>query len=170
MEQGELDALHGRIIIACLFSRTSGVALMMVVQLLLSKGAKELLLALAIARGKALLSVSLAIVSGLWLLSWLMGRVGRVRSRELFLLTVLVLCLGAALSTYVFGLSVVFGAFVIGFILRRLGFVHQALAKITPLWDIFATLFFVSLGMLLSPRFVLEHWSSVVTVVRVIIL
>lgn len=54
--------------------------------MLLGKGTEELLLALAVALGKALLSVSLAVVSGLWLLPWLMGRVGGVRSWELFLL------------------------------------------------------------------------------------
>ena len=103
------------------------------------------------------------------MLPWLMGRIGGVRSRELFLLTVLVLCLGAALGTYIFGLSVVFGAFVIGLVLRESRFAHQALAEITPLRDIFATLFFVSLGMLLSPKFVFDNWLIIAMIVVIII-
>jgi CPA2 family monovalent cation:H+ antiporter-2 len=90
-------------------------------------------------------------VTGIWILPWLMGRVGGVRSRELFLLSVIVLCLGAALGTQIFGLSAVFGAFLVGIVLRETKFVHQALAEVTPLRDIFAALFFVSLGMLLDP-------------------
>jgi len=170
MERGELDSVHGRIMIAILILQDISVVLMMVIVPLLGSSAQSLLFALAIALGKATLFVGIAVVSGLWLLPWLMGRIGGVRSRELFLLTVLVLCLGAALGTHILGLSVVFGAFVIGLVLRESRFAHQALAEITPLRDVFATLFFVSLGMLLNPRFVLDHWSLVVITVAIIIL
>jgi CPA2 family monovalent cation:H+ antiporter-2 len=79
------------------------------------------------------------------------------------------LCLGAALSTQIFGLSAVFGAFLIGLVLRETRFAHQALAEITPLRDIFAALFFVSLGMLLDPRLLVEYWWMVVTMVALIV-
>ena len=170
MERGELDSVHGRIMIAILVLQDISVVLMVVVIPLLGGTVENLLFALAIATGKAVLFVGIAIVLGLWVLPWLMGRVGGVRSRELFLLTVLVLSLGAALGTYILGLSVVFGAFVIGLVLRETRFAHQALAEITPLRDIFATLFFVSLGMLLSPRFVLENWWLIVITVAIIVL
>jgi len=169
MDRGELDSVHGRIMIAILILQDISVALMVVVTPLLGGAMENLPLALAIAIGKAVLFVGIAVVLGLWILPWLMGRVGGVRSRELFLLTVLVLCLGAALGTYIFGLSVVFGAFVIGLVLRETRFAHQALAEITPLRDIFATLFFVSLGMLLSLRFVLDNWWLIAMTVAIII-
>ena len=169
MERGELDSVHGRIMIAILILQDVSVVLMLIVMPLLGGTLENLPLALAIAVGKAALLVGIAIVSGLWVLPWLMGRVAGVRSRELFLLTVLVLCLGAAAGTYIFGLSVVFGAFAIGLVLRETRFAHQALAEITPLRDIFATLFFISLGMLISPRFILDHWASVAGLVAIII-
>jgi CPA2 family monovalent cation:H+ antiporter-2 len=168
MERGELDTVHGRIMIAVLVLQDISVVLIMVIMPFLGGTAENLPLALALAIGKAALFVGLAVVLGLWVLPWLLGRVGGVRSRELFLLTVLVLCLGAALGTYIFGLSVVFGAFVIGLVLRETRFAHQALAEITPLRDIFATLFFVSLGMLLSPKFVLDNWLLIVATVTTI--
>jgi CPA2 family monovalent cation:H+ antiporter-2 len=168
-ERGELNSLHGRIMIAILVLQDIGVMVMMVVVPLMGGALQDLPLALAMAAGKAILFVAVAIISGLWLLPWLMGTIGGVRSRELFLLMVLVLCLGAALGTYVLGLSMVFGVFLIGLVLRESRFAHQALAEITPLRDIFASLFFVSLGMLLSPSFMLNHWSSVVALVAVII-
>jgi CPA2 family monovalent cation:H+ antiporter-2 len=169
MERGELDSVHGRIMIAILILQDISVILMIIVMPLLGGTLENLPLALAIAVGKAALLVGIAIVSGLWVLPWLMGRVAGVRSRELFLLTVLVLCLGAAAGTYIFGLSVVFGAFAIGLVLRETRFAQQALAEITPLRDIFATLFFISLGMLISPRFIIDHWASVAGLVAIII-
>jgi CPA2 family monovalent cation:H+ antiporter-2 len=171
MERGELNSVHGRIMIAILILQDISVVVMMIAVPLMGMGgeAQNLFLALAIATGKAALFTGITIGSGLWVLPWLMGRVGGVRSRELFLLTILVLCLGTALGTQIFGLPMVFGAFLIGLVLRESRFVHQALAEITPLRDIFATLFFVSLGMLLSPTFVLNHWSSVAAMVAVII-
>ena len=170
MERGELDAVHGRIMIAVLVLQDISVVLMVVVMPLLGGVVENLPLALALAIGKAALFIGMAVVLGLWVLPWLLGWIGGVRSRELFLLTVMVLCLGAALGTYIFGLSVVFGAFVIGLVLRESRFGHRALAEITPLRDIFAALFFVSLGMLLDPRFVLENWRLIAATVALIIL
>lgn len=170
MERGELDSVHGRIMIAILIIQDVSVVVMMIIVPLMGNTLQALPVALAIAVGKALLSVGIAIVSGLWILPWLMGRVGGVRSRELFLLTVMVLSLGAALSTQVFGMSAVFGAFLIGLVIRQSRFVHQALGEITPLRDIFATLFFVSLGMLLDPGFMINNWPSVLAIVSTIII
>jgi len=169
MERGELSSVHGRIMIAILILQDISVVLMMVVLPLIGGQSQNLMLTLGMALGKAILFIGITILSGLWLLPWLMGRIGGVRSRELFLLTVLVLCLGAALGTQIFGLSMVFGAFLIGMVLRQSRFAHQALAEITPLRDIFATLFFVSLGMLLPPDFVLSNWQSILLMVSVII-
>lgn len=168
MERGELDSAHGRIMIAILILQDISVIFMMVIMPILGDAAQNVPLALAIAIGKAVLLIGIAIVLGIWLLPWLLGRIGGVRSRELFLLTVIVLSLGAALSTQIFGLSAVFGAFLIGLVLRETTFVHQALAEVTPLRDIFAALFFVSLGMLLDPRFIVDYPWLVATAVALI--
>jgi len=169
MERGELSSVHGRIMLAMLVLQDIGVVIMMVVMPLLGGMTGNIPLILSISLGKGILFVGIAIVSGRWVLPWLLGTVGGVRARELFLLTVLVLCLAAAIGTEIFGLSIVFGAFLVGLVLRETRFVHQALAEITPLRDIFATLFFVSLGMLFDPIFLINNWQSVVLVVLVII-
>jgi len=169
MERGELVSVHGRIMIAILILQDIGVVVMMVVAPLMGGVSENIPLTLGMAAGKAVLFIGIGIILGRWVLPWLLGRVGGVRARELFLLTILVLCLGAALSTEIFGLSIVFGAFLIGLVLRETRFVHQALAEITPLRDIFATLFFVSLGMLLDPFFVIENWALIVLLLVAII-
>jgi CPA2 family monovalent cation:H+ antiporter-2 len=169
MERGELDSMHGRIMIAILIVQDLSVVLMMVGVPVFGASLEGLLLTFAIAVGKAVLFLGIAVVLGLWVLPWLLGRVAGVRTRELFLLTVIILCFGAAFGTYIFGLSIAFGAFVVGLLLRESIFAHQALAEITPLRDVFVTLFFVSLGMLLSPQFVVGNWSTVILAVVVIV-
>lgn len=169
MERGELDSIHGRIMIAILIVQDLSVVLMMVGVPVFGASLQSLLPTFAVAVGKAVLSLGVAVALGLWVLPWLLGRVAGVRSRELFLLTVLIFCFGAAFGTYIFGLSIAFGAFVVGLLLRESIFAHQALAEITPLRDVFATLFFVSLGMLLSPQFVVGNWSTVIIAVVIII-
>ena len=170
MERGELTSVQGRIMIALLIFQDISVVAMVLIMPLLGGVVGNVPLALALAVGKVVLFIGMTIVAGRWVLPWLMGSIGGVRARELFLLTVLVLCLGAAIGTQIFGLSIVFGAFLVGLVLRETRFVHQALAEITPLRDIFATLFFVSLGMLLDPFFLVENWAWVAIIVGVIII
>ena len=170
MVRGELSSVQGRIMVSILILQDIAVVLMMIAIPLLSGELKDLPLELAMASGKSVLFIGLTIILGRWIVPWLLGNVGGVRARELFLLTVLVLSLGTAVGTHIFGLSVVFGAFLVGLILRETRFVYQALAEITPLRDVFATLFFVSLGMLLDPIFLINNWMLVLSVVAVIIL
>jgi monovalent cation:H+ antiporter-2, CPA2 family len=169
MDRGELDSVHGRIMIAILIVQDVMVVALTVVVPLLGGNMDGILIALVQAFGKAMLFAAIALVSGLWVLPWIMGRIGGVRTRELFLLVVLALCIGAALGTQIFGLSSVFGAFLIGLVLHESKFAHHALSEITPLRDIFATLFFVSLGMLFDVTFLVKHWPEVLGVVGIII-
>lgn len=169
MERGELDSMHGRIMIAILILQDLAVVLMMVGVPLFGTPLYKLAPVFGMAIGKTALFIGIAVALGLWVLPWLLGTVAGVRSRELFLLTVLILCLGAAFATYAFGLSIAFGAFIIGLLLRESVFAHQALAEITPLRDIFATLFFVSLGMLLDPRFIGGSWILILEIIAIII-
>lgn len=101
--------------------------------------------------------LGLMIVVGTRVIPWLMRRVSRWNSRELFLLTVAGLGLGIGYATYKVGLSFAFGAFVAGIVLSESDHAHQALSDIIPLRDIFGLLFFVSVGMLLEPRFLQEN-------------
>jgi monovalent cation:H+ antiporter-2, CPA2 family len=169
VDRGELDSVHGRIMIAILVLQDISVVVMTILVPLIGGPAEAVWIALAIATGKALLFGGIAVSSGLWILPWIMGRVGGVRTRELFLLVILALCLGAALGTQIFGLSSVFGAFLIGMVLHDSKFAHHALTEITPLRDIFATLFFVSLGMLFDPGFTIRNWPLVLLTVGIIV-
>ena len=84
-----------------------------------------------------------------------MVQVARLRSRELFTLTVLVIAIAiAAGSAYFFGASMALGAFLAGMVVGQSPVSQQAAADALPLRDAFAVLFFVSVGMLFDPTFV----------------
>jgi CPA2 family monovalent cation:H+ antiporter-2 len=88
----------------------------------------------------------------------IMAHVARLRSRELFTLTILVFSIAIAVAAYeFFGASVALGAFLAGLVLAQSPVSHQAAAEILPLRDAFAVLFFVSVGMLLDPTIVVRQ-------------
>jgi CPA2 family monovalent cation:H+ antiporter-2 len=116
------------------------------------------LLTLLIALGKLAVLVTLLLLAGRRLIPWVMVRIARLRSRELFTLTVLVMAIAvAAGSAYVFGASMALGAFLAGMVVGQSPVSHQAAADALPLRDAFAVIFFVSVGMLFDPTFVVHH-------------
>jgi len=102
---------------------------------------------------------------------WLLGKVAETRSRELFTLTVLVIALGIAVgSAKVFGVSMALGAFLAGMVVGRSEFSLRAASEALPMRDAFAVLFFVSVGMLFNPGFVLQSpWIVFSTLTIVLI-
>ncbi|MCE9605477.1 MAG: cation:proton antiporter [Planctomycetia bacterium] len=120
----------------------------------------------AAAIGKALLItaikigvlVSATFVLGGRIIPWLLNQAAATRSQELFTLTVLVVVLGVAVgSTKLFGVSMALGAFLAGMVVGRSEFSLRAAAEALPMRDAFAVLFFVSVGMLFEPRFLLDY-------------
>ena len=117
---------------------------------------------------KAVLFLFLMVVVGTRIIPQLVSYVARWNSRELFLVAITAIGLGVGYATYLFGLSFAFGAFVAGIVLSESDYGHQALSDIIPLRDVFGLLFFVSVGMLLDPRFVIENWQMVLLVVLLV--
>ena len=102
--------------------------------------------------------VALLLWGGSKVIPWLMVRVARLRSRELFTLTVLVMAVAvAAGSQYLFGASMALGAFLAGMLVGQSPASQQAAADALPMRDAFAVLFFVSVGMLFDPKFIVQQ-------------
>ncbi len=117
---------------------------------------------------RAALFIAGMVVVGTRVTPWLMRTVARWNSRELFLLAVTALGLGVGYGTYLVGLSFAFGAFVAGLVISESDYSHQALSEIIPLRDLFAMLFFVSVGMLFDPMFLLANLPMVLLVVAIV--
>ena len=120
-----------------------------------STATAALLLLILFALGRYMLSRLLK-----WILAW--------GSRELFLVSVVAIAVGVGFATFAAGLSFALGAFVAGMVLSESEFSHQALSDVVPLRDIFGLIFFVTVGMLFDPMFVLGHLMEIVSVVVLI--
>jgi CPA2 family monovalent cation:H+ antiporter-2 len=115
-------------------------------------------LSLLIALLKLAAMVAILLVGGAKIVPWIMVHVARLRSRELFTLTILVMAIAtAAGSAYVFGASMALGAFLAGMVVGQSPVSQQAGADALPLRDAFGVLFFASVGMLFDPMFVLRE-------------
>ena len=110
------------------------------------------------------------LVVGTRAVPWLLARVARTGSRELFTLAVLAVALGIAVgAAALFGVSFALGAFFAGVVIAESDLSHQAAADAVPLQDAFAVLFFVSVGMLLEPMVLVREPTRVLLVVGIII-
>ncbi|MFM8415278.1 MAG: cation:proton antiporter [Planctomycetota bacterium] len=102
--------------------------------------------------------VAIVLLGGSRAVPWILEQVAKLRSRELFTLTVLVLSVAiAVISGEVFGASMALGAFLAGIVVGQSPTSHQAAADALPMRDAFAVLFFVSVGMLVDPAFVVAE-------------
>ncbi len=180
-ERNELDTVHGRtavgwVIVEDLVTVAVLVVLPTVAPLLggtdggTASVTGNALGDLVIALGKAGVFAAVMVVAGKRLIPPLLIIVARENSRELFSLAVLAIALGIAFAaSSIFGISLALGAFLAGAIVSESDMSHQAAADALPLRDAFAVLFFVSVGMLLDPSFLLEHPLEVLVVVGLIV-
>jgi CPA2 family monovalent cation:H+ antiporter-2 len=123
---------------------------------------------IAIAKAVAFLAVML--IAGARVLPFLLGRVANTRSRELFVLIALSAAVGTALAaSALFGVSLALGAFIAGLVVSDSPFSHQVSADLLPFREAFAVLFFVSIGMLVNPHYLLAHWGQVLALSALII-
>jgi monovalent cation:H+ antiporter-2, CPA2 family len=124
----------------------------------------------ALALGKAAIFAVLMGLGGARLVPWLLELVARQGSRELFTLAVLAIALGIAfVASSVFGVSFALGAFLAGAVVGESDMSHQAAADALPLRDAFAVLFFVSVGMLIDPSFLIANPLPILAVVVCIV-
>lgn len=107
--------------------------------------------------GKGVFAILVILVVARWAAPWAMHQIAASRSTELFIIALVTLCIAICSLTVWAGLSLALGAFIAGMIIASSPYSHQAIGYIMPLRDIFTSLFFVSIGMLLNVSFVMEH-------------
>ena len=133
-------------------------------------GGTSLLVGLGLTLAKVAAFVALMLVAGTRVFPWLLRRVERTGSRELFTLAVAAIALGVAYgSAALFGVSFALGAFVAGVVVNGSDLSHRAAKDLQPLQDAFGVLFFVAVGMLFNPSILLREPWRVVAVVAVIV-
>lgn len=120
--------------------------------------------------GKAGLVLSLVFIIARWAVPFILHQIVASRVRELFLLSLIILCLGIAFVTSQIGLSLALGAFLAGLAISESDYAAQAISEIAPLKESFAGIFFISVGMLLDLSFVAGHLPLLIMLAFAVVL
>ena len=169
-ERGEVTSPHGRVSVAILIFQDIVVVPMMLITPLLAGYTANLSHSILILGIKVIAIIAIMIVLAKYLVPLLFKLVVRTKSRELFILTVFVLCFATAWLTSSIGLSLALGAFFAGLIISESDYSHQATANILPFREIFVSFFFVSVGMLLNLNFFINHALVILLLTLAVIL
>ena len=156
-ERAEVDSPHGRTSLAILIFQDVIVVPMMLLTPLLGGATGNVGKSLLFLLAKGIGVIVVVLISAHWIVPRLLYQIARTRSRELFILSIVVMCFAVAWLTSSIGLSLALGAFLAGLIISESEYSHQALSNILPFRDVFTSFFFISIGMLLDLAFVLKH-------------
>ncbi len=171
MDHGWLDTPQGKVVIGWLvFEDLLAVAVLVLIPAVASSESGSIFARTALAVGKAVVFVALMMFIGARIMPALLGRVVNTRSRELFVLVALTAAIGTALaSAEFFDVSLALGAFVAGVVVSESPFSHQISADLLPFREAFAVVFFVSVGMLVNPTYLVQHWEQVLAVTLLVV-
>lgn len=169
-ERLELESEHGRRVIAVLIFQDLAVVPLLVLIPALDGSGSEMLTSLGLATLKAAVLLGLLFWGGQKVMRWWLTLVARRKSDELFMLNLLLVTLGLAWLTEHAGLSLALGAFVAGMLIAETEYKHQVETDIRPFHDVLLGLFFITIGMKLDWRPVLEQWPLVLVLTLVPVL
>lgn len=167
---GESDSVHGRATIGILVFQDLAVVPMILLAPILASPSGDALSSILLTLSKSLVVVALIVMAAWYVVPKILEHIVRSRSRELFLLTIIVMCLGIAWLTSLSGLSLALGAFIAGLVISESEYSHQAMAEVLPFRDSFNSLFFVSIGILMDWRILLQYPGIVTGLLLVVLL
>lgn len=168
-ERGETYTLHGQVMLAILIAQDLVLGFMLALLPALNQPS-SIVFAIGAALLKVIVFLVLSVGFSRWIVPGLITRVAATENTELFLITVIALCLGVALVTAKLGLSIEMGAFVAGLMVSGVDHSDHALTKVLPLRDTFACLFFASIGMLINPGVLFQNFGLILVLVTLVML
>lgn len=170
-DQGLLNTIHGRVAVGWLVVEDIATVAILVVLRAFGEGGDSLLQTAVLTLVKAGIFVALMLFIGTRFIPWLFARMAITESRELFILTVIVVALGTAYAAAeFFGVSLALGAFLAGVTISESTTSYQVGADVLPFREVFSVLFFVSVGMLVNPVYLVTNAGQVLAVTALIVL
>ena len=155
-ERGELHSPYGKIVLGILlFQDLCVVPLMLFTQILSGQG--EIYFNFFIAIFKAFVVLTVIFIFSRLAVPYILHEIVKTRSRELFIIAIIFICLGTAYFTFKTGLSLALGAFLAGIVISESEYSAQAISDILPFKEIFSGIFFISVGMLLNINYLKNH-------------
>ena len=160
-DRGEIDTPLGKNALGILVFQDILVVPLMLLLPLLGGRQPELPLSAPVLAAAAVGLVGVVVVLAKWVVPWVLYEAARSRSADVFLMVVVAICFAVAAASAQLGLSLALGAFLAGLIISESEYGHQALGLIVPFRNLLVSFFFVSVGMLLDPPFLADHWWMV---------
>lgn len=170
LDRGELQSQHGRVMIGITLVEDAAVVVMTVLMPVLGEFNSERLLLIGQALVKAFLILAPFGYLAAKVIPSILTQIARTQNQELFLLVTLAISLGTAAVTQMVGLSLALGAFLAGLIISTSDYGHETLARLLSLRDAFVALFFVTIGVLIDPRIILDNPSLLATIIGLIMI
>jgi CPA2 family monovalent cation:H+ antiporter-2 len=172
MDNGLLNTPHGQVAVGWLVLEDLATVLILVIlPAFVSTGRGPDWQNIGLTLLKAGLFVGLMLVIGVRFVPWLLLRIAHTRSRELFILVILVIAAGTALaSAQLFGVSLALGAFLAGVVVSESPLSHQVGADLLPFREAFAVLFFVSIGMLANPVYLFTNLGEILALSGLVVI
>jgi len=168
-ERSELTSNYGRTVLGILIFQDLLLVPLLLFTPILGGQAEKDTSSLWLLGLKAIFIIGFIYFGNRWLMPRLLHAIARTKNQELFLMSILFICLGVALLTAKLGMSLAFGAFVAGLMISDTQYSHNAFGNLAPLKDIFVSFFFISIGILLDIRFVIEYPFLVLLTVVIVI-
>lgn len=173
-EQGLISTLHGQISVGWLLVQDLAVLPIVILLPAIVASNREVttsgsLLTLAVAIAKGIGYVTIILFAGKYIISYIFNYISK-NSRELLLLCAFALCILLSGFTQQAGLSFALGAFLAGILVSNTKFMQAVFSEARPLRDLFSTVFFVSLGFLINPSYILGSWQTVIILVVIILI
>ncbi len=159
-ERGEINSLHGRLASGTLLFQDLCIVPMMLMVPFLARSGPVDVWGILFAFFKSLLAVGLIVWLARKVLPRLLRQVALVRNREIFVLFIVLVCVGTAWLSSKTGLSLALGALIAGLVISESELSHQVVADVLPLRDCFSGIFFISIGMLLDPGSLARDWLT----------
>lgn len=169
-DRNEVYTPHGKTSLAILIFQDLAIVPLILITPVLAGGSISFEGALPDIFFKGSLIILAFILSAKFLVPWILFHVGKTGSKQLFFVSVVFICLTAAVFTYSIGLSLALGAFLAGIIISGSQYSHQAIGNIMPLKDMFMSFFFVSVGMLLDLSYLFDHLPLIILVTITLII
>lgn len=169
-ERSELTSNYGRTVLGILIFQDLLLAPLLLFTDLLSDKSPDLPAELLILTVKVVVILLFVYAGNKWLLPRLLSIIAMAKNQELFMMSIFLICFAIALLTSKLGMSLAFGAFLAGLMISESDYSHNVFGNFLPVKDVFASFFFVSIGMLLDISFVIDHYPLVLITVFLVML
>ncbi len=168
--KGEMKTEHGKVIFAIMVFQDFSVVIMMLITPMMTGEATNIWMDIAMLIAKVACLILVLVLTAKYLISGLLFQIARTESKELFITATVVICFAIAWLTSMAGLSLAIGAFFAGLVIAESKYSYEAAGSILPFKEVFTSVFFISIGMMMDVSFLKENYATIIFLVLITVI